>query len=87
MYFKIMMDIIFSDSDKSLRALVTRLQTMKLTDFAGENVMKASSFIRGSLKILRGCEFEPKDMDSLIVEFYKSSTNAELTYIYITKSL
>ena len=78
-YFKIMMDIIFSDSDKSLRALVTRLQTMKLTDFAGENVMKASSFIRGSLKILRGCEFEPKDMDSLIVEFYKSSTNAELT--------
>ena len=43
--FKIMMTYVLSTSNDALRALITKLGTLKLTDFDGENVIQAATFI------------------------------------------
>ena len=78
-YFKLMMDTVFNDSDKAMRGLLVRVQEMKLTDYAGEDVRKAGSFLRGTVMILENCSFTPPDLGQLIIKFFKTGTCDEFT--------
>ena len=46
-YLKLLVGLILSTSEKSLRSLTDKLQVLRITDFPGENASRAVSFIRG----------------------------------------
>ena len=46
-YLKLLLGLILSTSEKSLRSLTDKLQVLCITDFPGENASKAVSFIGG----------------------------------------
>ena len=47
-YFHIMINLIQSSLAPVMRAVTKKLETLRITDFPGENVLTASSFIKGS---------------------------------------
>ena len=73
-YLKLLLGLILSTSEKSLRALTDKLQIIRITDFPGENASKAVSFIRGASLILTNNDAEPMDMISLVLRTFSVST-------------
>ena len=72
--FKIMMTYVLSTSNDALRALITKLGTLKLTDFDGENVIQAATFIENLWIMLRDNKMVPKDFDESVQNMFKEST-------------
>ena len=52
-----------------MRTLLNRLQSMALKDFDGENVIRASSTIKGAIEILKNNEAVPKDILDMVFNF------------------
>ena len=76
-YLKLLLGLILSTSQKSLRSLTDKLQILKITDFPGENVSKAVSFIQGAALILSNNEAAPPDLMSLVLRIFSKSTCAK----------
>ena len=76
-YLKVMLDIIFNVSDRSLRALVSRIENMKLSDYNGENVAKACDFLRSAHLILVNCDFMPPDFIDQLYKFFKTAHSVD----------
>ena len=72
--FKIMMMYVLSTSNDTLRALITKLRVLKLTDFDGENVIQACTFIENLSIMLRDNKMVPKDFDESVQNMFKEST-------------
>lgn len=73
-YLKLLMGLIVATSEKSLRSLLDKVGTLKLTDFNGEDVNKAVSFLRGATLILRDNQALPSDFYNLIIKIFKNTT-------------
>lgn len=73
-YLKLLSTLVMSTSEKSLRTLTQRLSTLSITDFDGENVSKAVSFIRGAILILRDNKALPADITMQVLQIFKKST-------------
>jgi hypothetical protein len=73
-YLKLLLSLVLSTTEKSLRSLTDKLSKLSITDFPGENVMKAVSFIRGVVLILRDNQSLPSDLISLALRIFKAST-------------
>jgi hypothetical protein len=82
-YLKLLLSLILSTTEKSLRSLTNKLAKLKITDFDGENVTKAVSFIRGVVLILRDNKSLPTDLTSLILRIFKAST-CEVFKLHVT---
>lgn len=82
-YLKLLLSLILSTTEKSLRSLTDKLARLKITDFDGENVTKAVSFIRGVVLILRDNKSLPTDLTSLILRIFKAST-CEVFKLHVT---
>ena len=76
-YLKLLLGLILSTSQKSLRSLTDKLQILKINDFPGENVTKAVSFIRGAALILSNNDAAPTDIISLVLRIFSTSTCAK----------
>ena len=50
-YFKIMIDLIQSSTPKNMRDLISKLSSMKVSDFEYENVSCASSMIKLAIEM------------------------------------
>ena len=77
LYLLIMLQEIFSVSDKSLRALVTRIQNMNLKQYKGENVVTAAGHLRTMIMILDNCNFTPTDVKNVVCAFFKTASDEE----------
>ena len=51
--FKVMMTLVISSTSAALRSLTKKLEVLKLTDFPGENVTKATSFVHGAVSLMK----------------------------------
>ena len=69
-YLKLLMGLIVATSKKSLRLLLNKISTLKLTDFNGEDVGRAVSFLRGASLILNDNNALPSDFLHLILNIY-----------------
>ena len=68
------MGLIVATSKKSLRLLLNKISTLKLTDFNGEDVGRAVSFLRGASLILNDNNALPSDFLHLILNIFKHTT-------------
>ena len=75
--FKIMMTYVLSTSNEALRALIAKLGVLKLTNFDGENVIQACTFIENLSIMLRDNKMVPKDFDESVHKMFKESTCPE----------
>ena len=73
-YLKLLLNLILSTSQKSLQLLTDKLGKLRITDFPGENVTQAVSFLRGTVLILRDNKAIPSDLQSLVLCVFKVST-------------
>ena len=69
--FKIMMTYVLSTSNEALRALIVKLGVLKLTDFDGENVIQACTFIENLSIMLKDNDMTPKDFDESVHAVFK----------------
>ena len=74
MYLKLLMGLIVATSKKSLRSLLNKVSSLKLTDFNGEDVGRAVSFLRGASLILKDNDALPSDFLHLILSIFKHTT-------------
>jgi hypothetical protein len=82
-YLKLLLSLVLSTTEKSLRSLTDKLSKLIITDFPGENVTKAVSFIRGVVLILRDNQSLPSDLISLTLRIFKAST-CEVFKLHVT---
>ena len=81
-YLKLLLYHSMSTTQKSLRALLDKLGKIRITDFPGENVTKAVSFLRGAILILRDNSSTPTDIINLTLRVFKvSSCEPFRTYV------
>ena len=64
--FMIMMTCVLPASNEALRALIAKLGALKLTNFNGENVIQACTFIENLSIMLRDNKIVPKDFDESV---------------------
>ncbi len=69
--FYLMMSQIVSTSNEALRAQVSHLGTLKLSDFDGENVTSACTYINNMDKMLEDNNSKPKDFNDLVFAMFK----------------
>ena len=81
--FKIMMDLVIVTSDTAMRAVVNRINDLKLSDFDGENVLLFGSYVRGATLLLKNHNAIPHDLTQLIYKGLKMCSCVEFTE-YIT---
>jgi hypothetical protein len=77
------LSLVLSTTEKSLRSLTDKLSKLVITDFPGENVTKAVSFIRGVILILNDNQSLPSDLISLTLRIFKAST-CEVFKLHVT---
>ena len=73
-YLKLLMGLIVATSEKSLRSLLDKVGKLKLSDFNGEDVNKAVSFLRGAILILQDNNALPNDFNTLVMKIFKSTS-------------
>ena len=83
-YLKLLMGLIVATSKKSLRSLLNKVSSLKLTDFNGEDVGRAVSFIRGAGLILKDNDALPTDFLTLILNIFRETTCATFKSYVIT---
>jgi uncharacterized protein Smg (DUF494 family) len=76
-YFSIMMNHIIATSNVALRGIINRLQSLKLTEFDGENVKQWASFVRGALTLLKDQKMTPVDIKDIIMRSLLSTSCEE----------
>ena len=74
-YFYTMINLIQSSSAPMMQVLTKKLETLMVTDFPGENVVTASSFVKGATQQL-GLN-APQDIISLMKRPFKGSSMDE----------
>ena len=75
--FYLMMKHILSTSNEALRGVTANLEKLKLTDFDGENVKKACTFLLNVHTLLKDNNMVPKDFNDMAFEMFKSTTCTE----------
>ena len=87
-YLFLMNDLIMATSAKAMRGLTDKLTSLKLTAFDGENVLKAGSYLKGALTLLRAHNKIPQDINLLLFQiFRKCSTTEFVDYVKSIESM
>ena len=66
---------VISTSDQVASAIVTKLSTMRLSHFAGEDVELMAATIQGAAARLRTCNCLPLDMNDIVIDILDSASN------------
>jgi len=74
-YFHLM-ELIFPSLDGAIRTLFTRLNSMKISDFDGENVTKCVTHVCGAVDLLTQNRALPHDFDRTLFAIFKYSSTA-----------
>lgn len=76
-YFVVLYSIVLSSTPVSMRAVIRRLEDLKLSSFEGENVKNAASLIRGAVGLLENNNDLPSDMVDIAFKIMKTSSTTE----------
>lgn len=61
----------------ALRSLTKKLEVLKLTDFPGENVTKATSFVRGPVSLMKSNKALSVDIEDVSFTIFKYCSTKE----------
>lgn len=75
--FLIIMKKLQSHTDSAVQYLTNSIKNMKITNFEGENVSRATSLIRGAHKRLKMISKVPDDYNKWILQIFQTSTVPE----------
>ena len=73
-YLVMMIKKIISTSDTAIRGLTKKIETMKLSDYDGENVLHCATFIKNAIKLMKDHSSVPKDITTLVLDIFSYST-------------
>lgn len=81
-YFFYMMSYVTTTSDQAMRCVVDKLHKLRLTDFDGEDVRRAVTFIRGAHQLLANNGAVPHDMNTSVFNMMRvCSTPAFVSFV------
>ena len=94
LFFKIMMDVLQTNSEEAAEYLVTTIKNVKVSNFDGESIPRVVSLIRGAVKRLTnlktrsGTDALPNDFVDTLIEIFQTSTVAEFneTFAHYSKA-
>jgi hypothetical protein len=66
---------VISTSDQVARAIVTKLSSMRLSHFPGEDVVVMAATVRGAAARLASCNRLPIDMNDIVIEILDSASS------------
>jgi hypothetical protein len=72
-----MSKLILATSEKAMRGLTDKISSLKLTDFGGENVLTAGSYLKAALNLFRAHDKVPKDINLLLFKIFRESSTKE----------
>lgn len=79
--------MVLSSTPVSMRAVTRRLESMKLSDFEGENVKNAVSLIKGAMGLLDNNDALPSDIIDITFRIMKTSSTDEFnTHVNLMRS-
>lgn len=78
-YFVVLYKLILSSTPVSIRAVVKRLEDLKLSAFQGENVKSAVTLIQGAVSLLENNSSMPCDMIDIAFKIMKFSSTLEFS--------
>ena len=76
-FFVMLYKLVLSSTPVSMRAVIRRLEDLKLSAFQGENVKSAVSLIKGAVGLLENNGAVPSDMIDIAFRIMKSSSSLE----------
>lgn len=65
------MTLVISSTSAAIRTLTKKLEILKLTDFDGENVSQATSFVRGAVSLMKSNKAVPTDIKDMTFTIFK----------------
>lgn len=77
---------VVSTSDSVARSIVTKLSTMRLSQFAGEDVAEMAATVRGAAARLKSCNRLPNDMNDIVAEILDSASTFKFRAVFDTLS-
>ena len=76
-YFVTMYHLVLSSTPVSMRAVIRRLEDLKLSAFTGGNIKSAASLIRGAVGLIENNGALPSDMVDIAFRIMKTSSTQE----------
>lgn len=83
-YFYLMMQLVSTTSDHAMRCIVDKLKHLKLSDFDGENVLHAVTFLRGAINLLKNNNAVPHDMRSLLFTIMRGCSTSDFVSFVVS---
>jgi len=77
--FKLVMDLIVTTSQQTLRSIITKFAELKLQEFDGKDVVLASGWIRGVVAVLKNGNMLP--LDYMIIVFNILKTASDVPFV------
>lgn len=82
LFFYYMMTFVTTTSDQAMRVVVDKLNRLRLSDFDGENVLVAVSFLRGAIQLLSNNGAVPHDILNTVFNMMRTcSTPAFVSFV------
>ena len=75
-----MMRIITRATTEATRKLIERIKNLKINNIRGENVLQATSLIRGAIICLG--DRIPSDIDDIVLQIYQTSSYPQFNEIF-----
>jgi hypothetical protein len=79
-----MMQLVSTTSDHAMRCIVDKLKHLKLSDFDGENVLHAVTFLRGAINLLKNNDAVPHDMRSLLFTIMRGCSTSDFVSFVVS---
>jgi len=82
--FMFIISFIISSSEEALGLLADKLQTLKITDYQGENVITMNSQLKYVINRLSHTNHLPQDIDKKIIKLMQTSSNEDFNTAFRT---
>jgi hypothetical protein len=79
-YFWLMMQLVSTTSDHAMRCVIDKINKLKLSDFDGESVLHAVTFLRGAITLLKNNNAVPHDLRTSIFSMMKHCSTQDFVH-------
>lgn len=79
-YFWLMMQLVSTTSDHAMRCVIDKINKLKLSDFDGESVLHAVTFLRGAITLLKNNNAIPHDLRASIFSMMRQCSTQDFVH-------
>lgn len=70
LFFKCLMDHLFSDNDEAVNAIIHKLKTFDIKNFKGEDIFRATSLVKGAVAGLKHLNWLPINIIKIVITVF-----------------